>query len=73
MLLRSIKFMSLMVCSALKMYCFQMFVVFCQRKLQLSRNRMTLELTSSSFQVKRNILLKKKNMHGCRTCWVKIG
>ena len=73
MSLRSIKFMLLMLYSALKMCCFQMFMLFCQRRLQLSRNRMRLELTSSSFQVKRNILLKKKNMRGCRTCWVKKG
>ena len=65
--------MLLMLCSALKMYCFQMCMLFCQRKLQLSRNRMRLELISSSFQVKRNILLKKKNMLGRRTCWVKKG
>ena len=70
---RSIKFMLLMLCSALKMYYFQMFMLFCQRKLQLSRNRMRLELTSSSFQVKRSILLKKKNMRGPRTCRVKKG
>ena len=34
---------------------------------------MRLELISSFFQVKRNILLKKKNMRGRRTCWVKKG
>ena len=62
-----------MLCSALKMHCFQMFMLFYQRKLQLSRNHMRFELTSSSFQVKRNILLKKKIMHGRRTCWVKKG
>ena len=62
-----------MLSSALKMYCFQMFILFCQRKLQLSRNRMRLELTRSSFHVKRNILLKNKNMRGHRTCWVKKG
>ena len=73
MSLRSIKFMLLMLCSALKMYFFRMFMLFCQRKLQLLRNRMRLELTSSSFQVRRNILLKKKNMRGRRTCWVKKG
>ena len=65
--------MLLMLCSAVKMYCFQIFMLFCQRKLQLSRNCMRLELASSSFQVKRNILLKKKNMRGCGTCWVKKG
>ena len=65
--------MLLMLCSALKMYFFRMFMLFCQRKLQLLRNRMRLELTSSSFQVRRNILLKKKNMRGRRTCWVKKG
>ena len=54
MSLRTIKFM-LMLCSALKTYCFQMFMLFCQRKLQLSRNRTRLEL---------NIILKKKNMPG---------
>ena len=72
MSLRSIKFMLSMLCSSLKMYFFRMFMLFCQRKLQLSRNRMRLELTSSSFQVRRNILLKKKNMRGRRT-WVKKG
>ena len=46
-------------------------MLFCQRKLQLSRNRIRFELTSSSFQVRRNILLKKKNMRGRTTCWVK--
>ena len=46
---------------------------FCQRQLQLSRNRMRMESTSFSFQVKRSILLKKKNMRGRRTCWVKKG
>ena len=65
--------MLLMLCSAVKMYCFQIFMLFCQRKLQLSRNCMRLELASSSFQVKRNILLKKKNMRGRGICWVKKG
>ena len=55
------------------MYCFQMFRLFCQRKLQLSRNRMRLELTSSSFQVKRNIILKKKIICDRRTYWIKKG
>ena len=73
MSLRSIKFMLLMLCLPLKMYCFQIFMIFCQRKLQLSRNRMRLKLTSFSFQVKRNILLKKENIRGRRTCWVKKG
>ena len=73
MSLRSLKFMILMLWSALKVYCFQMFMLFCQRKSQLSRNRMRLELTSSSFQVKRNILLKKKNIRGHRICWLKKG
>ena len=71
MSLRPLKFMSLMLCSALKMYCFRIFMLFYQRKWQLLRNRIRLELTSSSFQLKRNILLKKKNMRGCRKCWVK--
>ena len=65
--------MLLTLCSALEMYCFQMFMVFCQGKLKLARNRMRLELTSFSFQGKRNLILKKKNMHGHRTCCVKIG
>ena len=69
----SLKFVLLMLCWALKMYCFQMFMLFCQRKLQLSRNCKRLELTSSSLHVKRNIFLKKKNMRGHRTCWVKKG
>ena len=69
--LRPIKFMSLMSCSAVKMYFFRMFMIFYQRKFQLSRNRMRLELTSSSFQVKRNIILKRKNMGGRRKCWLK--
>ena len=73
MLLRSIKFMSLMVCSALKMHCFQMFVLFCQKKIATFKKSYHIRINDSSFQVKRNILLKKKNMHGCRTCWVKIG
>ena len=33
---------------------------------------MRLELTSS-FQAKINILLKKKNMRGHKTCWMKKG
>ena len=48
--------------------------VFCQRILQLSRNSKRLELTSSSLQVKRNILLQKNfliNMRDSRTCWMK--
>ena len=59
MSLRSMKFMLLMLCSALKMYFFKMFMLFCQGELQLPINCMKLERTSSSFQVKRNILLKK--------------
>ena len=69
--LRSIKCMSLMSCSAVKMYFFRMFMIVYQRKFQLSRNCMRLELTSSSFQVKRNIILKRKNMGGRRKCWLK--
>ena len=75
MSLRPIKFMFLILCFlkcyVLKMYCFQMLTLFCQRKLQFLRNRMRLELTSSSFQVKRSILLKKKNIFDRRICWVK--
>ena len=66
--------MLLMLCSALKMYCFQMFMLFLSEKIEkieLSRNTMRLELTSSSFQVRINILLKKKNRCDRRTCWVK--
>ena len=48
-------------------------MIFCQRKLPVSRNRIRLELTSYYFHVKRNIILKKKNMRGRRTCWVKKG
>ena len=50
MSLRSIKLMFLMLCSALKMYLFQMLMLFCQRKLQLSRNRMRLELKAGANQ-----------------------
>ena len=63
--------MLLMLCSALKMYCFQMFMLFLSEKIEeieLSRNTMRLELTSSSFQVRINILLKKKNRCDRRTC-----
>ena len=69
--LRPIKCMSLMSCSAVKMYFFRMFMIVYQRKFQLSRNCMRLKLTSSSFQVKRNIILKRKNMGGRRKCWLK--
>ena len=73
MSLRSVKFMLLMARSALKMYCFKCSCLFCQRRLKLPRNRMRLELTSSSFLVKWNIRLKKQNRHDRRTCWVKTG
>ena len=54
-----------------KKYCFQMFMLFCQRKLQLLRNRMRLELKRFPSQVKRIILLKKKNIRDRTTCWGK--
>ena len=50
-----------------------MFMLFCQRKLQLLRNRMRLELKRFPSQVKRIILLKKKNIRGRTTCWGKKG
>ena len=64
-----------MLCSALKMYCFQLVMLFCQRKLQLSRNRMRLELTSCSFQVKKNFGKEKvcvgaEHVHVGTSFWI---
>ena len=67
--------MLLMLCSALKMYCFQLFMLFCQRKLQLSRNLMRLELKSCSFQVKKNFEKEKvcvvaEHVHVGTSFWI---
>ena len=62
-----------MLCSALKVYCFQMFMLFYQRKLQLSRNRMRLELTLFFSTEEKYSLKKEKNMRDRRTFWVKKG
>ena len=52
------------------MLCFQLYA-FLSKKMVFFKNE--IGMTCSSFQVRRNILLKNKNMRGRRTCWVKKG
>ena len=43
------------------------------RKSTTFKKSYEVEISRSSFQVKRKIILKRKNMRGCRTCWGEKG